>query len=102
MNHPRAVGIGRKRDLFRAVCVNGVEPLAAALEKDADEIDQRVCVAGRRFYRWRMPQIGLHRMDLPDTTKWLEEVCKLGPAHCHPDAIVPLGQGSHHMPAEKP
>src|SRR5262245_14833985 len=49
-----------------------------------------------------MPQIGLHGMDLPDAAKRLEEICKLGPAHGHPDAVVTFGQGPHHMPAEKP
>jgi hypothetical protein len=38
-----------------------------------------------------MPQIGLYGMNLPDTAKRLEEICKLGPAHGHPDAVVAFG-----------
>ena len=41
----------RQRHLLGAVGVHGVEALAAALEQDADQIDQHVGVARRGFHR---------------------------------------------------
>ena len=40
-------------------------------------------------------------MDLANTAKRLQEASKLRPAYGNPDAIVTLGQGAHHVPAEE-
>ena len=86
------MGVRRQRHLFGAISVHRVETLAAALEQDADQIDQHLRIAGRRFHRRSVAQIGLHRMDLADAAERLQEAGKLRPAHRHPDAIVALGQ----------
>ena len=95
------MGAGRKSDLLGTVSVNRIETLASALTQNADQIDQHLGVAGGGIHRGRMPQIGLHGVDLADATEGLQEIGEFGTAHRHPDAVVALGQGSHYMAAKK-
>ena len=95
------MGARRQRHLLGAVGVDGVKALPPALEQKADQIDQHVGVARRGFHRWRVAEIGLHRMDLADAAERLQMVGQIGPAHRYPDKVVPLGQSTHHVAAEK-
>ena len=65
-----------------------VEALPAALEQDADQIDQHVGVARGGLDRSRVAQIGLHRVDLADAAERLQMAGELGPAHRDPDAVA--------------
>ena len=102
MHHTRAMGARRQRHLLGAIGVDGVETLLAALEQEADQIDQHVGVARRRFYRRPVAEIGLHRMDLADAAERLQMAGKIGPAHRHPDQVAAAGQRPHDVAAEKP
>jgi hypothetical protein len=93
--------IGCERNLLGAVRVDRIEALAATLEEDTDKIDDYLSVARRRFHRRCVSKVGLHRMDLTDTTKRLQVAGKLGTAHRHPDAVMTLGQSANHVPAEE-
>ena len=42
---------GRKSHLFSSVSMDCVEPLAATLEQNADQIDQNLSIARGRFHR---------------------------------------------------
>ena len=66
VNELRAGGLGGERHRLGAFGLHRVETLPAALEQDADQVDDDVGVAHRRLNRLRVAQIGLHRMDLPD------------------------------------
>ena len=66
MHQARAMRVGGQRHLLGADGVDGVEALAAALEQDADQVDQHMGVARRRLDRGGVADIGLHGMDLAD------------------------------------
>jgi len=95
------MGAGGERHLLGAESMDSVETLAAALEQNADQIDQHLGAARRSFHGWRMAEIGLHRVDLADTTERLQMIGEIGPPHRHPDQVVPLGERPHHMAAKK-
>ena len=101
MDQPRAVGGRRERHRLRAKRVHRLEPLPAALEQDADEVDHEVGVAHGRLDRSRVAQIGLHRMDLADPAERLQMARQVRPAHRDANAIAALGERAHHMAAEK-
>src|ERR1700680_505440 len=101
MHQARAVGARRQCYLFGAVGMDRVEALAAALEKNADQIDQHRGAARSGLYRRRMPQISLHGVNLTDAAKRLQMIGEIGPAHRYSDPIVSLGERPHHMTAEK-
>ena len=88
MDEARADGLGRERHLLRALGLDGIEALAAALEQDADQIDDDVGVAHRRRDRLRIAQIGLHRMDLADPAHRPQMAAQLRPAHRDADAVA--------------
>ena len=101
MDHARAVGGGGQRHLLGAVRLHGVEALPAALEQDADQVDDDVGVAHRGLDRAGVPHIGLHRMDLADPAERLQVAGEIGPAHRDADAVVALGQRPHQVAAEE-
>ena len=78
-----------------------IETLAAALEQDADQIDQHIGVARRGLDRSGIAHIGLHGVDLADAAERLQVAGEFGPAHRDADAVVALGQRAHHVAAEK-
>ena len=79
MDHARAVGGSRERDLLGAVMLHRIEALAAALEQDADQIDDDRGVAHRGLDRARIAQVRLHRMDLADAAERLQMAGELRP-----------------------
>ena len=101
MDHTRAVGVGRQRDLLGAIGMDSVEALAAAFGQDADEVDQHVGVARRGIDRRRMAQVRLNGVDLAYPAKRLQETGEFGPAHRHPNAIMALGQRPDDMAAKE-
>ena len=101
MHQTRAMCACRQRHLLGAERVNGIEALPATLEQDADQVDQHMGVARRRFHRWRVAQIGLYGVDLADAAKRLQMIGKLGPAHRHADAVALPGKQAHQMAAEE-
>jgi hypothetical protein len=101
MHEARAMRARGQRHLLGAVGMDGAEALAPALEQEADQIDQHMGVARRRFHRWRVAEIGLHRVDLADAAERLQVERQIRPAHRYPDKVVPLGQGAHDVAAEK-
>ena len=88
VDQARAMGARRQRHLLGAEGLDGVEALPAALEQDADQIDQHIGVARRRLDRRRVAQIGLHRVDLADAAERLQVAGEVGPAHRDADAVV--------------
>ena len=101
MNERRAGGLGGERHRLGALGLHRVETLPAALEQDADQVDDDVGVAHRRRDRLRIAQIGLHRVDLPDPAHRPQIAGKLRPAHRDADAVLPLRQRPHHVAAEE-
>ena len=101
VDHARAMVGGGERDRFGAERLHGVEPLPAALEQDADQVDHDVGVAHRGLDRAGVAQVGLHRMDLADPAERLQMAGEVGPAHRDADAVVAPGQRPHQMAAEK-
>ena len=81
--------------------MHGVEALAAALEQDADQVDQHMRVARRGLHRGRVAEVGLHGVDLADAAERLQMAGEIGPAHRDADAVMPLRQRPHHMAAEE-
>ncbi len=49
----------------------------------------------------RITQIGLHRVDLADSSERLQVARKIGAADCDADAVTDLGERTHHMAAEE-
>ena len=101
MHQPRAMRRRRQRAGLGTERLHGVEPLAAALEQDADEIDHRIGIAHRGVNRARMAQVGLHRMDLADPAGRLQVDGEVRPSYRDPDAVAALGQRTHHMAAQE-
>ena len=101
MNEPRTHRGGRLRHCRGAFRLYGVETLSASLEQDADQIDNHVAVARRRFDRVREAYIGLHRFDLPDRSQRLQIAGQLRAAHRDANTVVPVGERAHHMAAEE-
>ena len=81
--------------------LHGVEALPAALEQDADQIDDDVGVAHRGLDRPGVPDIGLHRMDLADPAERLQVAGEIGPPHRDADAVVAPGQRPDQVAAEE-
>ena len=75
--------------------------LAAALVQDADEIDHDAGVPGGCGEGFRITQVGLNRVDLPDAAQWLEIIGAIGAAAGYADAVSALRQGAHDVSAEK-
>ena len=101
MDELRAGGLGGERHRLGAFGLHRVEALAAALEQNADQVDDDIGVAHRRRDRLRVAQIGLHRVDLPDPAHRPQKAGKLRPAHRDADAVAPPRQRPHHMAAEE-
>ena len=101
VNELRAGGLGGERHRLGALGLHRVETLPAALEQDADQVDDDVGVAHRRRNRLRVAQIGLHRVDLPDPAHRPQKAGELRPAHRDADAVLPLRQRPHHVAAEE-
>ena len=101
MDHARAVVGGGQRHLLGAERLHGVEALPAALEQDADQVDDDVGVAHRRLDRAGVAHVGLHRMDLADPAERLQMAGEVRPAHRDADAVVALGQRPDQMAAEE-
>ena len=101
VNERRAGGLGGERHRLGAFGLHRIEALPAALEQDADQVDDDVSVAHRSRNRLRIAQIGLHRVDLPDPAHRPQEAGELRPAHRDPDTVLPLRQRPHHMAAEE-
>ena len=101
MHHPRAMRRRGQRHLLRAVALHGVEPLPAALEQDAHQVDHDVGAAHRRRHRFGVPDIGLHRMDLADPAERLQVAGEVRPPHRDADAVVAAGQRPDQMAAEE-
>ena len=101
MDHARAVVGGGERHLLGAERLHGVEALPAALEQDADQIDDDVGVAHGGLDRAGVAHVGLHRMDLADPAERLQMAGEVRPAHRDADAVVALGQRPHQMAAEE-
>src|SRR5262249_19779036 len=75
--------------------------LPAALEQDADEVDDDVGAACRRLNGSRIAQVRLHGVDLTDAAERLEMEGQIGPAHRHANAVAALAQNAHNMAAEE-
>ena len=101
MNERRARGLGGKRHRLGALGLHRVEALPAALEQDADQVDDDVGVAHRSRDRVRVTQIGLHRVDLPDPAHRPQITGELRPAHRDADTVLPPRQRPHHVAAEE-
>ena len=84
-----------------AVRLDGVETLAAFLKQDADQVDDGVGVAHRRFDQFGKAHIGLHGVDLPDAAERLQVPGQFRAAHRDPDPVIAVGQRPHDMAAEK-
>ena len=95
------MGRGGERHLLGAERLHGVEALPAALEQDADQVDDDVGVAHGRLDRAGVPHVGLHGMDLPDPAERLQVAGEIRPAHRDADAVVALGQRPHQVAAEE-
>ncbi len=93
---------GGQRHLLGAEGLHGVEALPAALEQDADQVDDDVGVAHRGLDRPGVPDVGLHRVDLADPAERLQMAGEVGPAHRDADAVMALGQRPDQMAAEEP
>ena len=99
----RAPNVGRRaRDGARALGVHRLEPLAPALEQDADEVDDRVGIARRRGDGIGVAQVRLHGVDLADPAERLQVAGQFRPAHRDADAIAPLAERADHVAAENP
>ncbi len=101
MHQARAVCGRGQRHLLGAGPVHEIKALAAALEQNADQVDDHVGIARRRLDRSGVAQIGLHSVDLPNPAERLQVSGELGAAHRGADAVVALGQRAHHMAAEE-
>ena len=101
MDQPRTDAAWRRAPLPRRRGLHRIETLAAALEQDADQVDDDIGVAHRRLDRMRIAHIGLHRVDLADPADRLQMAGQFRPAHRDADAIVPVGQRPHHVAAEE-
>jgi hypothetical protein len=101
MDEPRMEQGGGTGDCLGSRAMHGVEALSAGLGQDADQIDDRIRVAGSRPHGLRITQIGLHGMDLTDPAERLEVSSEIRPAHGGTDTVALLGQRAHHMAAEK-
>ena len=95
------VTLGRFRNGFRAICLNSIKPLAAALGQNANEVHHRIRTLHRVINRLREAQISLHRVNLTDIAKRLEKIGQIRPAHRNPNTIAALGKRPHDMAAQK-
>jgi len=81
--------------------VDRAEPLAAALEQDADQIHHHLGAAGGGLDRFGVAQVRLNGVDLADAAERLQVPGEVGPAHRHADAVAALAQGADEMAADK-
>ncbi|BAL73347.1 hypothetical protein S23_01210 [Bradyrhizobium cosmicum] len=102
MHHPGANGRSRLGDGLRAFGLDGVEALRATLGEDAHQIDHDIRITQRRLDRGRIPQIGLHDVDLPDLARGLQVSGQFRPPHCSTDPVIPPAQRADDIPAQKP
>ena len=93
---------GGECDLLGAKGLHGVESLAAALEQDANEIDDDVGIANRSLDRGAVAHIGLYGVDLADPAKRLQMAGEVGPPHRDADAVVAPGQRPDQMASQEP
>ena len=96
---PRAVVLveppgGGERHLLGAERLHGVKALPAALEQDANEVDDDVGVAHGGFDRSSVPHVGLHRVNLADPAEPLYFM-KAPSSTLNPGEtiVAPAGQG---------
>ena len=99
--HDARIGCRRRGDKRRALRLDGVEGLLAALMQDADEIDHVVGALGRMLDGFRVTQVCLDGVDLPDRAKRVEMAGKLRPPHRDEHPVATLGKRAHHIAAEK-
>jgi len=74
----------------------------AGLEQDAHQIDDDIAAAHRSRDRRPIAHVGLDRVNLADAAERLQMTGEVRAAHRDADAILPLCQRLHHVPAEKP
>ncbi len=101
MDQGRAEGRRGERHRLGSKSVYRLEPLPAALEQDADQVDHQVGIAHGCLDRRRVTQIGLHSVDLSDPPERLQMAGQLGPAHGDANPVAALSERPHHMAAEK-
>ena len=101
MHHARTDLARRARHGFRALGLNRIEGLRAALGQNPDKVDDHACAARRRLHRGRIAQVRLDRVNLADPAQRLQVTGQFRPPDPDPDAIVPLGERPDHVPAEK-
>ena len=72
--HHAGAGLGRgARDRLGTGDMHGSKALAAALEQDADQIDDDIGAVHRRGNRGRIADIRLHGMNLADAAERLQD-----------------------------
>src|SRR5208283_3401818 len=94
--------LDRFGDGARALALDRVESLLAALGQNADEIDGGRGALQRGGQRLRIAQIGLDREDLSRLAERLQEKGEVGPAAGDPDAPAVLRQPINHMAPDEP
>ena len=102
MHKPDAEIRCRAGDALSADRLNLGKTLPPALMHDTNEVDHGVGIAHGGPDRAGMAQIGLHAMNLPDPSEWLQMANEVWPAHGHADAITPLAQDADELTADKP
>ena len=101
MDEARPVGGRRARHGFGPDRMHGLEPLARALEQDADQIDDHMRVARGRRDRIGVPQVRLHGMDLADAPERLQVAGEVRTPHRDADAVALPAECADHMAAEE-
>ena len=101
MDHACADPGGCARHGFRALVLNRLERLSAALGENADQIDHDAGAVGSGLHRGRIAHVGLDGVNLADPAQRLQMPCQFRAADADADAIVPSGQFPDHMPAQK-
>ena len=95
MDNPRACGSGRAGHRLRTLGLDGVEPLAAPFEQDADQVDDDIGVAYRGFDRMRNRTLACTACDLADAAERLQMSGQFRSAHRDADEILAIGQRAH-------
>ncbi len=92
MRHANACGLGGFGDVLRAQHLNGVETLATAFSKDADEVHDMVGTLDDMFDRSAVADIGLHHLNLADIAERSHVIGNFRLAHGNAHAIAALGE----------
>ena len=83
---------GSTCDSARAVCMNGVESLAPGRGQNSNGVDNGCSAFDRAGNRLRIAQVGLNRVDLPNTAHGLQITRKVRAADSRAHAPTPLCQ----------